>query len=74
MEKAFDNLVRDRRRWLGLILIVFVSGSAWTLLSRLPAMATTGEVPPSSPRQGFSAPGFSLDLLGGGQNRLCDCI
>ncbi|HEX7974202.1 MAG TPA: TlpA disulfide reductase family protein [Anaerolineales bacterium] len=35
--------------------------------SRVPAAATTSGAPPPSPRQGFSAPDFTLDALGGGQ-------
>jgi len=64
--------VSDGRRWSGLILALAILGGAWTWMSRLPAVATTNGAPPPSPREGFSAPDFTLDLLGGGQVRLAD--
>ncbi len=47
--------------------MVLALGAVWTFLSRVPPAATTGGAPPSSAREGFSAPEFTLDLLGGGQ-------
>jgi len=58
---------QDKRRWNSLVAAVLGLGVLWTLLSRVPAAATTGGAPPPSPRQGFSAPDFTLDLLGGEQ-------
>jgi peroxiredoxin len=55
-----------------LITAVLTLGGVWTLLSRVPLSATTGGAPPPSPREGFSAPDFTLDLLGGGQLALSD--
>ncbi len=45
-----------------LILAVF-----WTLISRIPVDSSPQTGSPPSPRQGFSAPDFSVDLLNGGQ-------
>ena len=55
-----------------LITAVLALGGVWTFLSRVPPSATTGGAPPPSPREGFSAPDFTLDLLGGGQQTLSD--
>ena len=45
-----------------LILAVF-----WTLISRIPVDSSPQTGSPPSPRQGFSAPDFRVDLLNGGQ-------
>jgi len=55
-----------------MMVIALSLGAGWTILSRVPATATNpGERPPS-PRQGFAAPDFTLDLLGGGEVTLSD--
>jgi len=43
----------------------------WTLISRAP-LAAPGGAPPPSPRAGFSAPDFTLDLLDGEQVTLAN--
>ncbi len=55
-----------------LITAVLALGGVWTFLSRVPPSATTDGAPPPSPREGFSAPDFTLDLLGDGQLTLSD--
>lgn len=60
-------LLQDARRWHRLVAVVLMLGLVWTLLSRVSPAATTGGAPPPSAREGFSAPDFTLDLLGGGQ-------
>lgn len=67
-----DQWFRHKRNWTLLIGLVFLLGSAWTFFSRVPAAATTGGAPPPSPREGFSAPDFTLDLLGGGEITLSE--
>jgi len=62
----------NKWRWNTLILLLAMLGGAWTLMSRLPAVTTTNGSPPPSPREGFSAPDFTLDLLGGGQVKLSE--
>ncbi len=47
-------------------------GGLWTFLARVPPTMTTDGQPPPSPREGFSAPDFTLDLLGGGQVTLSE--
>ncbi len=61
------TLLQDSRRWNSLLAVVLGLSALWTLLARVPPAATTGGAPPPSPRQGFSAPDFTLDLLGGEQ-------
>lgn len=62
----------DDRRWKLTFIVVMALSIGWTLLSRVPTAATTNGQPPPSPREGFSAPDFTLDVLGGGQIRLSD--
>ena len=57
--------IQGNLRWRALMAAALVLGSAWILVSRAPASATTaGRIP--SPREGFSAPDFTLDQLNGG--------
>ncbi len=66
------SLPQDKRRWAFLMIMVFLLGTGWTFLGRVPPAATTDGAPPPSPREGFSAPDFTLDLLGGGGITLSD--
>ena len=54
------------RRWQTWLVVVLVLGAVWTYQSRVPSDALTGAARPPSPREGFLAPDFTLDLLGGG--------
>ncbi|HEY42729.1 MAG TPA: TlpA family protein disulfide reductase [Anaerolineae bacterium] len=58
--------MQDRVRWLGLTVLLIVVGAGWIWHSSIPTSATTGGLIPS-PREGFLAPDFTLDLVGGGQ-------
>jgi cytochrome c biogenesis protein CcmG/thiol:disulfide interchange protein DsbE len=69
---SLNSLLIDGRRWTALTLAVLALGVAWTFASRAPVAATTGGTPPPSPREGFSAPDFTLDNLAGGQTTLSD--
>ena len=51
---------------------VLILAVVWTLFSRVPVSSAPQDEAPPSPRQGFSAPDFSADLLGGGQVTLSD--
>lgn len=64
--------MKDTRRWFILSVISLTFGIFWTFASRVPAAANTGGLPPPSPREGFSAPDFTLDLLGDEQIKLSD--
>lgn len=67
-----NSWIEDKTKWAILMILVFLLGSAWTFLSRVPAADTTNGAPPPSPREGFSAPDFTLDLLGGGEVTLSE--
>jgi cytochrome c biogenesis protein CcmG/thiol:disulfide interchange protein DsbE len=69
---SLSQWLLDRRRWALVMLVVFLAGSGWTLASRLPPNFTSGGKPPPTPRVGFSAPDFTLDLLSGGQVTLSE--
>lgn len=67
---ALDRFA-SRRVWTIATLIALSLGSAWIWISAVPAAATTGgEIP--SPREGFAAPDFTLELLGGGEVALSE--
>jgi peroxiredoxin len=72
-----SHYFQDNRKWLGLTAVVLVLGAWWTWQSRVPpeaasAGAPAGGGPPPSPREGFSAPDFTLDRLGGQPVTLSD--
>jgi peroxiredoxin len=71
MEKRIRKLIPDRSRWLVFTLVVFIAGAAWVWSSAVPDSATTGGRIPS-PREGFLAPDFTLDLLPGGEMTLSE--
>lgn len=71
MEKRTLKIILDRTRWLVLTAIVLVTGSAWIWVSAVPGSETTGGRIPS-PREGFLAPDFTLDLLVGGEMTLSE--
>jgi peroxiredoxin len=58
-------------RWFPLMGATLALGAAWIWASAVPASATTGGLIPS-PREGFLAPDFTLDLLGGGEVTLSE--
>lgn len=65
------EMMGDRKRWAILMGAVFIIGAAWIWLSAVPASATpSGEI--SSPREGFAAPDFTLELMRGGEVTLSD--
>jgi cytochrome c biogenesis protein CcmG, thiol:disulfide interchange protein DsbE len=68
----FDAMLTDSRRWALFSVAVLSLGVLWILASRLPVASTTGGAPPPSPREGFSAPDFTLETLDGEQISLSD--
>jgi cytochrome c biogenesis protein CcmG/thiol:disulfide interchange protein DsbE len=64
MDKFF--LFDDQRQWTVLVVFFLVLGSGWTILSRVPHAGKVNEER-AAPREGFSAPDFTLDLLDGSQ-------
>ena len=69
--KTLTSLIQDRLRWLGLTALVLIVGAGWIWNSSLPTAGTTSGLIPS-PREGFLAPDFTLDLVGGGQVTLSE--
>lgn len=67
-----NSFLKSDQRWVATSLVILVIGVLWTFTSRVPTAAATGGAPPPSPREGFSAPDFTLDLLEGGQVTLSD--
>ena len=67
-----NDWLQDGRRWTILSLTVLTLSVAWIFISRAPVATTTGGSPPPSPREGFSAPDFTLDTLDGGEVSLSD--
>lgn len=62
-----NSIFKNSRRWFIFTFVVLVLGIIWTFASRSPVNAAISGAPPPSPREGFTAPDFTLDLLGGGQ-------
>jgi peroxiredoxin len=62
---SIEKLVQSRR-WYGFMLLTVLAGTGWIILTAAPAAATTGGLIPS-PREGFLAPDFTLELLEGGE-------
>lgn len=67
MSATLISFIQNRRRWNTLFLMVAFLSGGWIFLSRASGTRSAGGAPPPSPREGFSAPDFTLDLLGGGQ-------
>lgn len=64
-------LMMSQPRWFGLTTLVLVVGAGWIWNSSVPVSATTGGLIPS-PREGFLAPDFTLDLVGEGEVTLSE--
>jgi cytochrome c biogenesis protein CcmG/thiol:disulfide interchange protein DsbE len=71
MENWFLKTIPNRARWLSLAAIILLAGSGWIWISAVPDSETTGGRIPS-PREGFLAPDFTLELIGGGEVTLSD--
>jgi peroxiredoxin len=69
---SLDAILNEKSRWTVLSLLMLALGVAWTFASRVPVAGTTGGAPPPSPREGFSAPDFTLETLAGEQVALSD--
>jgi peroxiredoxin len=68
------NLGRiSRTAWLGLMALLLVLGAAWIVLSRVPGdVAAVRDDRSSLPREGFTAPDFTLETLDGQTMTLSD--
>lgn len=66
------RFLKNGRHWIAFSLIVLALGVIWTFISRVPSVVDTDGSNQTSPKEGFYAPDFSLELLGGGQVTLSD--
>jgi len=71
MKSLVDDWLARPDRWIPVMGVTLALGLAWIWASAVPAAATTGGLIPS-PREGFLAPDFTLDLLGRGQVTLSE--
>jgi len=71
MKSLVDDWLARPGRWIPVMGVTMALGLAWIWASAVPAAATTGGLIPS-PREGFLAPDFTLELLGGGQVTLSE--
>jgi len=71
MQSLVDDWVARPGRWFPIMGVTLALGLAWIWVSAVPAEATTGGQIPS-PREGFLAPDFTLELLGGGEVTLSE--
>lgn len=66
--RPIDRAYTRMRSWM---MVLLVLGIAWTLVSRQPSGSQLADLRPAA-RQGFPAPDFTLQLLGGGQTTLSE--
>ncbi|HLF80347.1 MAG TPA: TlpA disulfide reductase family protein [Anaerolineales bacterium] len=71
MQSLVDDWVARPGRWFPIMGVTLALGLAWIWVSAVPPEATTGGQIPS-PREGFLAPDFTLELLGGGEVTLSE--
>ena len=57
------DVIENKKSWNLVLIVVVLIGAGWIYLTRTPQTQTTGGAPPPSPKEGFSAPAFNLDLL-----------
>ncbi len=58
--------------WERFLWALLILGAGWTFLSRVPAAAQAASELAASPRVGFPAPDFTLELLDGSEMTLSD--
>lgn len=60
-----SNLSSRKRRWEIIMLASLAAGILWTVVSRVPSAVGAPLSSSPNPREGFLAPDFTLDTLGG---------
>ena len=59
-------------RRIAMMTALLILGVLWTFISRVPETSSVQAGPPPSPKEGFVAPNFTLDLLDDGQLTLSE--
>ncbi len=72
MEDTNISTYTPAQRAIRWAMLIFAAGVVWAFLSRVPAVQVAQAGPPPSPKEGFTAPDFTLDLLGGGEVTLSE--
>ncbi|HBG74735.1 MAG TPA: TlpA family protein disulfide reductase [Anaerolineae bacterium] len=67
MKAESSNTSRLIHRTIIWALCALILGVLWMYISRAPSTLNMSVGPPPSPKEGFSAPDFTLELLDGGQ-------
>ena len=72
MKSQRNASLRNSNRLITMMTSILILGTVWTFLSRVPSTSASHPGPPPNPKEGFSAPDFTLDLLDGGQLTLSE--
>lgn len=59
-------------RLITMMILILILSAVWTFISRAPEASSHQSGPPPNPKEGFTAPDFTLDLLDGGQLTLSE--
>jgi len=62
----------NSNRLITILSIMLIFGALWTFISRVPDSSPRQAGPPPNPKEGFTAPDFTLDLLDGGKVTLSE--
>jgi len=62
----------NSNRLITILTMMLILGAVWTVVSRVPEPSSQQSGPPPNPKEGFTAPDFTLDLLDGGQLTLSE--
>lgn len=62
----------NSNRLIMILSIMLILGAVWTVVSRVAEPSSQQSGPPPNPKEGFTAPDFTLDLLDGGQLTLSE--
>jgi cytochrome c biogenesis protein CcmG, thiol:disulfide interchange protein DsbE len=66
IKSGLSGILENNRRWFIFTIVILAIGMDWTFASRSTINAINIEPPQYTPKQGFTAPDFTLDLMGGG--------
>ena len=70
MRIGLYSILENNRQWFIFSLILLALGLGWTFASRSSFNAAENGVPQPAPKEGFSAPDITVNLIGGGQTTL----